>query len=219
MMVLPSAREVARAVRWLNRSGGLGLVPREAGDLLAVRLAARQRIVLRSIPVVIGLFAMLVVVFVLEDSWLAEGLPLGELERRRVLGAVAFLGLLTAFRALMQVFMNRADRRILAVLPRSVGRVGVPPVTVVLGRFRTASLVVTGVLLAAWAAAGWATAPAPHAVTVTLLLLVCLGFSGVTLALIGPAVMLLLASFRPPWSGRRPEGWAAPIQVGDGGLS
>lgn len=293
MMLLPSVREVARAARWLNRSGGLSFVPREAGDLLAVRLAARRRILVRSIPAGIGLFATMFVLFVLfvhEDGRFAKGLALSELDRRRVLVMGGFFGLIIAYKALMQFFVNRGDRRILAALPRPVGRVGVPPVTVVLGRLRTASLVVLGVLLAVRAAAAWATGPAPHAVAVTLLLLVCLGFSGVTVALalrrptvavdaaslaiderlrsgevfasatplfltlialsgsgsgsgsgagpasgagagagaglwellwlfsvIGASVMLLLGSLRPPWSGRRPEGWGAPIRADDGG--
>ena len=40
----PGERDVRRAVRWLNRSGGLMPLPCEAGDLLAVRLASRVRI-------------------------------------------------------------------------------------------------------------------------------------------------------------------------------
>jgi hypothetical protein len=136
--------DVRRAVRWLNRRGGLMPMPRQAGDLLAVRLATRRRV---GLPWAWGT-GVAVVGYLL---WPVTDLP-GDSEAALHAQARIGLPLLVCAMAVslwpLQVMQQRAERGIATALPFRIRRATAAPLQVLVGRRRLwAWLAAVGVML------------------------------------------------------------------------
>jgi hypothetical protein len=139
-------RDRRRTQRWLNQHQGL-VVPPDAFDLLARRLAARHRVVLWCAPFLVAILAIL--------GWpLAQTLRTGELVGDRTYASWMMVGyaLFALFIVVNHRLASRADRRIGQTLTQRVSRGTAVSVPMMLGRVRMASLVVTVVLEGALAA-------------------------------------------------------------------
>lgn len=144
MTAVLDERDVRRAVKWLQRSGGLLPMPPQAGDLLAVRLAARRRMVL---PWAVSVTVILVGYLFWPTSDLFTDSETGLVSQAR-LGLPLLVGVLALSSWPLQVLQQRAERRIAAALPARVGRSTAPPLQVLVGRRRLwAGLVAVVVML------------------------------------------------------------------------
>lgn len=132
MLATLGDRDRRRAGRWLTRSGGLMPIPKEAGDLLAVRLAARNRVLWRvGGPLVAPVVALLV-----WWVWLLfrDGTGFEAVDRYGFPAAACHLAI---DGWVLGTCLTRADTRIADALPLRVARERRAPVTVVLGRTAT----------------------------------------------------------------------------------
>lgn len=184
-----SERDVGRAVRWLSRNRWPLPFPREAGDLLATRLAVRNRIKNGALAV-LGAIVLLTFIWDITSTAPATEQEAAASLREGRLVRFAFFCLpsllfLAGLRAAVVV-----DRRIAQGLPQRMSRTATPPALVVLGRVRAVVLAAVVVLGGASCTAVWMTQPMAFAVTVTVLVFVAVGFSllGVRTALRRPTV-------------------------------
>jgi len=130
-------RDVRRAVTWLQNSGGLLPMPRQAADLLAVRMATRMRIINRWGGALGGVVVALVVGWVW--LWAQDDVGVAVWSRN---GLATLTCLLMVMAFVLDVALARAHTRLLRALPRRVAREARAPVTAVLGRFVTWWMVV-----------------------------------------------------------------------------
>ena len=153
-------RDVGRAVKWLQNSDGMLPMPRQAGDLLAVRLAARVRIMSRLGGALGGLVVALVVGWVW--LWAQDDVGVAVWSRNGFAGLMCLL-MVVAF--VLDVAFARAEARLVRALPWRVAREVRAPMTVVLGRFATWWMVVASGTAAFYAVAlltvrpGWVALP------------------------------------------------------------
>jgi hypothetical protein len=146
-------RDRRRAERWIARTGGMASVPEAALDLLARRLAARYRVLLRWTPLLllpIGVTGVVVV--------RGFGTAGSRAEVRWVLAAYALVAVLMV---LISDRISRAERGIGRTLPHRVTRGTAVDVRTMLGWARTTCLAATltaeaglAVVLL-WAGTGW----------------------------------------------------------------
>jgi hypothetical protein len=166
-----SPRDIERTNRWLTRSRRFGYVPPEPFTLLALRLAARNRVRWLCSPLIVLTAALLV------WGWHADSAQLGHSDWRQEQTGWVFAAYAVAalFGVVLIELGGRADVRIGRLLPHRVSRGTAVPVWAMLGWARTA-YVVTAILSesafvvfllvwypggAAWAAlAAWAGAGA-----------------------------------------------------------
>jgi hypothetical protein len=146
-------RNRRRAERWIARTGGLASVSEAALDLLARRLAARRRILLRWLPVLLLPVGVTGVVIVRGFGTAGS--------RADVRWVLASYALLCALMVMIDGRISRAERRIGRTLPHRVSRSTAVNVPTMLGRARTTCLVTTltaeaGLaLVLLWVGAGW----------------------------------------------------------------
>jgi hypothetical protein len=147
------ARDRRRAERWIARTGGLAYVSEAALDLLARRLAARYRVLLRWTPLLLLPIGVTGVVVVRGFS------PAGS--RTDVRWVLASYALLSALMVLIYDRISRAERGIGRTLTQRVSRGTAVGVQTMLGRSRTICLVTTLTAEAAlavvllWVGTGW----------------------------------------------------------------
>lgn len=172
-------RDVRRAVRWLERSGGLLPVTREVGDLLARRLAARHRIVLRVLPLVVLAGVITLVgtwsdVPTGEDPAAGTGIP-GDRRPEESLPLLGLFAVASGARLVLELLVAAADRRIARSLPHVVRREHRAPTWVVLGRVQAGALALGVGLTGVSIAVVWASRPTWPAATVSVLALLAVG--------------------------------------------
>jgi hypothetical protein len=127
-------RDVRRANRWIDRSGGLAYVPPDAFDLLSRRLALRRRVAWQCSPLVLIPLGILVV------GWIASGFGTSN----SLAGWTVLAFVMIAIEArLMDRILGRAEQRIGLALPHRVSRGTAVSVATMLGRARVVALAAT----------------------------------------------------------------------------